>query len=122
MRRNDCTLLPSDEKQGSRMFLTTQPLWISGIVLIGLTTVAAMLGPVIARRQVGLERLRTNNEVAGFKFATVGVLYAVLLAFAVIVVWERYSDAESHVSQEAGAAATTYRQGENEHKGGGGGR
>jgi uncharacterized protein DUF4239 len=91
------------------MFLTTQPLWVSGIVLVGLTTVAAMLGPVIARRQVGLERLRTNNEVAGFKFAAVGVLYAVLLAFAVIVVWERYSDAEGHVSQEASAAATIYR-------------
>jgi hypothetical protein len=96
-------------KAGKRMFLTTQPLWISGIVLVGLTTVAAMLGPVIARRKVGLERLRTNNEVAGFKFATVGVLYAVLLAFAIIVVWEKFSDAEGHVAQEASAAATIYR-------------
>ena len=56
-----------------------------------------------------LARLRINNEVAGFKFATVGVLYAVLLAFAVIVVWEKFSDAENNVAQEAGAAATIYR-------------
>jgi hypothetical protein len=91
------------------MFLTTLPLWVSGILLVGLTTFVAMLGPVLVRRRVSLEKLRTNNEVAGFKFATVGVLYAVLLAFAVIIVWEKFSDAEAAVAQEAGAAATIYR-------------
>jgi hypothetical protein len=29
-----------------------------------------------------------DNEVAGFKFSVIGVLYAVLLAFLVIAVWE----------------------------------
>jgi hypothetical protein len=47
--------------------------------------------------------------VAGFKFAVVGVLYAVLLAFVVIVVWQKYNDAEVAVTQEAAAAATLYR-------------
>lgn len=68
-----------------------------------------MVGSVIVRSQVGLERLRSNNEVAGFKFATVGVIYAVLLGFAVIVVWEKFSDSERHVAEEAGAVATIYR-------------
>jgi hypothetical protein len=68
---------------------------------------------------VPLERLATNNEVAGFKFAAVAVLYAVLLAFAVIVVWERFSEAETNVAKEAGAAATIYRlsQGMSEEQG-----
>jgi hypothetical protein len=52
---------------------------------------------------------RTNNEVAGFKFATVGVLYAVLLVFAVVVVWEKFNQAESEVAKESGAAATIFR-------------
>ena len=65
-----------------------------------------MCGPLLARRRFGLERLMTNNEIAGFKFATVGVIYAVLLAFAVIIAWERFSDAESAVVQESGASAT----------------
>ncbi len=91
------------------MILTTRPLWLSGIVLIVLPALLAMLGPIVVRRRVGLERLSTNNEVAGFKFATVGVLYAVLLAFAVIIVWEKFSDAENDVAQEAGAATTIYR-------------
>ena len=61
-------------------FLATQPLWISALILIVPTTLLAMAGPVIVRRYVrASSQLRTNNEVAGFKFATVGVLYAVLL-------------------------------------------
>ena len=90
-------------------FLTSQPLWLSGMLVVGLTTVLAMLGPILVRRYVTLEKLTKNNEVAGFKFAVVGVLYAVLLAFAIIVVWEKFSDAESNVAKEAGAAATICR-------------
>src|SRR5437764_10889336 len=90
-------------------FLTSQPLWLSGAIIVGGGTLLAMLGPLLVRRRVGLERLTSNNEIAGFKFATVGVIYAVLLAFAVIVAWEKFSEAEIAVVQEAGAAATLYR-------------
>ena len=90
-------------------FLNGLPLWLSGMLIVGLPTLLAMLGPIIVRRYVTLETLTKNNEVAGFKFAVVGVLYAVLLAFAIIVVWERFSDAENNVAKEAGAAATIYR-------------
>jgi hypothetical protein len=91
------------------MFLSTMPLWLSGIILVGMTTLVAMSGPALIRRRIHLDRLRVNNEVAGFKFATVGVLYAVLLAFAVIVVWEKFAEAERTVAKEAGAVATLYR-------------
>src|SRR5215510_14818763 len=86
-------------------FLAGLPLWLSGMLIVGLPTVLAMLGPILVRRYVTLEKLAENNEVAGFKFAVVGVLYAVLLAFAIIVVWERFSNAESNVATEAGATA-----------------
>jgi hypothetical protein len=90
-------------------FLTTQPLWVSGAIVVGLTTVLAILGPLFVRRHVALKRLTDNNEVAGFNFATVGVLYAVLLAFAIVVVWEKFSGAETIVAQEAGAAESIFR-------------
>ena len=60
-------------------FLTSQSLWLSALVVVGLGTLLSML---LARRYVDIKRLTANNEVAGFKFATIGVLYAVLLAFA----------------------------------------
>jgi len=83
-------------------FLAGLPLWLSGILVVGLPTVLAMVGPILVRRYVTLEELAENNEVAGFKFAVVGVLYAVLLAFAIIVVWEKFSNAENNVATEAG--------------------
>jgi len=91
------------------LFLSSCPLWVTALLVVILPTVAASWGLVLIRSRFGLERLSSNNEVAGFKFAVVGVVYAVLLAFAVIVVWERYNDAEIAVVQEAGAATTLYR-------------
>lgn len=91
------------------LLLSSLPLWVSAALLVLLPTALAMCGPVVVRRRVTLEKLASNNEIAGFKFATVGVIYAVLLAFAVIVVWEKFSDAEQSIVNEAGAAATVYR-------------
>jgi hypothetical protein len=90
-------------------FLTSQSLWVSGAIIVGLGIVLSMLGPTLVRRYVKLERLTANNEIAGFKFATLGVLYAVLLAFAIIVVWQKFSESETNVAKEAGAAETIYR-------------
>jgi hypothetical protein len=90
-------------------FLQSQPLWLSGLLLVGLPTGLAMLGPILIRRWVTLDRLAANNEVAGFKFSVVGVLYAVLLAFAIIVVWEKFDTADNIVAREAGAATNVYR-------------
>ena len=89
-------------------FLTRAPLWIAGFSVC-LITLAAAFAPVLLRRRVTLDWLRTNNEVAGFKFATIGVIYAVLLGFAVVTVWDKFSEADNTVSLEAGAAATVFR-------------
>jgi hypothetical protein len=91
------------------LFLSGLPLWITAILLVVIPTIIACCGLILVRRHVGLQRLTTNNEVAGFKFAVVGVIYAVLMAFAIVVVWQRYTDAELAVVSEAGAAATLYR-------------
>jgi len=89
-------------------FITSSPLWVQTILILILPTIASMLGPLVIRRFVRLEKLAANNEVAGFKFATVGVLYAVLLAFSIVVVWEKFNDAQATVEREAAAAATIY--------------
>ena len=89
-------------------FLTSRPVWVL-LLLMLLFTVLAMTGPILVRQRIPLARLRTNNEVAGFKFAVIGVLYAVLLGFVVIIAWERWYDAEKALAAEAGSAATIYR-------------
>ena len=86
-------------------FLATVPLWLLIVLVVVIPTVLAM----ILRRWVGVETLTKNNEIAGLKFATVGVIYAVLLAFSVIVVWEKFNDAQTTVAEEAGATAALFR-------------
>ena len=91
------------------LLLSGLPLWAEMLILVIVPTIAAMCGPILLRHWSSYERLSSNNEIAGFKFATVGVIYSVLVAFAVIVVWEKFNDAEAAVVQEAGAADTLYR-------------
>jgi hypothetical protein len=91
------------------LFLSECPLWVLAILVVVLPVIASCWILVRIRHRVGLTALASNNEVAGFKFAVVGIIYAVLLGFAVIVVWGRYNEAEIVVLREAGAAATVYR-------------
>jgi hypothetical protein len=51
-----------------------------------------------------------QNEVVGFIIAVVGVIYAVLLAFVVIVAWENFTSAERIVGQEASTLRSIYRE------------
>jgi uncharacterized protein DUF4239 len=94
---------------GVSYFLSSLPLSLMIALIVVAPTAAAMVAQVLIRKWVGVERLAKNNEIAGFKFATVGVIYAVLLAFTVIVVWEKFSAAEAAVANEAGATAALFR-------------
>jgi hypothetical protein len=89
-------------------WLTSRPGWVL-VLFLFLFTGLAMTGPYLVRLRIRLAHLRGNNEVAGFKFAVIGVLYAVLLAFVVVISWERFHDAENALTREAAAAATIYR-------------
>lgn len=91
------------------VFLYTLPSWLLFILIVGGSVGLAWIGTVLLHRRTTAPKDDRHNEVAGFIFATVGVLYAVLLAFTVIIVWEQYLSAESAVSQEAAALITIAR-------------
>jgi hypothetical protein len=83
--------------------LNETSLWlmVPGVLL---ALVAYSVGlMLICRKKWGPEKLKVNNEVAGFKFAVIGVLYAVMLAFIVVVVWQDYSETGKAVRNEAEA-------------------
>jgi hypothetical protein len=50
-----------------------------------------------------------HNEITGFFFTTIGVVYAVLLGFLVISVWDNFSAADLATTQEAAAIITVAR-------------
>jgi hypothetical protein len=60
------------------------------------------------QRRLHSEVLRRHNDVAGYLFSAVGVLYAVLLGFVVVVVWEKYDSTIANVQEEVDAAGDLY--------------
>jgi hypothetical protein len=65
----------------------------------------ACAGHILFRRLVPYNKLVAHNDVAGFMIAVIGVIYAVLLAFVVIVVWEQYNDSDARYGEEVSAMA-----------------
>lgn len=78
-------------------------LWLVAFLIVAAAEIYSLGLMVLSRRRWGIDFLSLNNEVAGFKFAVVGVLYAVMLAFVVVAVWEDYRDTETAVRNEAKA-------------------
>lgn len=83
--------------------------YLQAFLFIGGSSLLSVLGLLLTRRKVRLELLETHHEVAGHFIATYGTLYAVLLAFAVFVVWVDFKDAESNVEFESNQMADLYR-------------
>ncbi len=79
-------------------------------VLLILSALLYSIGLMLGTRLLyGVDRLALNNEVAGFKFAVIGVFYAVLLAFVVVAVWEDFRQTETAVRDEANAAVDLHQ-------------
>jgi hypothetical protein len=74
---------------------------ILGGEILGLSILIALIGMYVVRRSVGVDRLKHHHEVAGFIIGIVGTIYAVLLAFMVVVQWNKYQDASTLVTTEA---------------------
>ena len=83
--------------------------WLLALGIVAIAEAYSIGLMLLCRRQFGADHLSLNNEVAGFKFAVVGVFYAVLLAFVVVAVWEDYRDTEVAVRNEAKAVANLHQ-------------
>ncbi len=84
------------------------PAWVGLLVISALYVAVACGGHVLVHRSFSHEKFIEHNEVAGFVIAVVGVLYAVLIGFLTIIVWEDFSHAEQSAGQEADAATDVW--------------
>jgi hypothetical protein len=78
---------------------------VYGVLVIGAVCLVALAGLELVQRFVPASSRQPHNDVAGFIYAALGVIYAVLLALVVIAVWEEYDAASVTVEQEANALA-----------------
>jgi uncharacterized integral membrane protein len=76
--------------------------------VVGGTCLVALAGLEVVQRLVPATSRQRHNDVAGFIYAALGVIYAVLIALVVIAVWEEYDAASVTVEQEANATAEIF--------------
>ncbi len=81
---------------------------VSGVLVVGGACLAAVFGLALVQRLVPVTIRREHNDVAGFIYAVLGVIYAVLLALVVIAVWEEFGRARVTVEGEANALAEIF--------------
>jgi hypothetical protein len=94
------------------IWLLQQPEPIVGLLTVLITVALAILGLVLFRRLVSQTRLEKANVVSEQVFTIAGVLYAVLVAFVVVVVWEDFDQAQTATESEANSIADLFRDSE----------
>ena len=81
---------------------------VYGLLVVGGACLAAVLGLALVQRLVPMTIRKEHNDVAGFIYAVVGVIYAVLLALVVIATWEEFGRARITVETAANALAEIF--------------
>ncbi len=81
---------------------------VYGVLVVCGACIVAVVGLMLVQRLVPATIREEHNDVAGFIYAALGVIYAVLLALVVIAVWEEYGRARVTVESEANALAEIF--------------
>lgn len=84
---------------GFALMIAETPL--GGALFVALAMVFSVLGLVLVRRYANVDWLKRQHEVASFFFLMIGTLYAVLIAFAIYVVWSEFQNAGTNLEHEA---------------------
>ena len=79
-----------------------------GVLVVSLAVLLAVGGLALVQYLVPWQLRQEHNDVAGFIYAVLGVVYAVLLAFVTIVVWEDFEEARSTAHSEANELAELF--------------
>src|SRR5918999_459096 len=68
---------------------------VYGVLVVCGACLAAVVGLMVVQRLVPVTIRKEYNDVAGFVYAVLGVIYAVLLALVVIATWEEFGRGSS---------------------------
>jgi protein-S-isoprenylcysteine O-methyltransferase Ste14 len=81
---------------------------VYGVLIVCGACLAAVVGLMVVQRLVPATIRKEHNDVAGFIYAVLGVIYAVLLALVVIATWEEFGRARITAETEANALAEIF--------------
>lgn len=95
-----------------QQLLLRVPPYLLGPIVVGAFTFFSVAGLLIVRHFVPHGRLKTHHDVADPILGAVSAVYAVLIAFIVVSVWQGYDKSNSNVEMEANYMADIYRDAE----------
>lgn len=84
------------------------PTPLLGFLMVAIYVTLSITGLIIIRKFYPHYKCKLHNDIAGFIFAALGVIYAVILAFTVIVTWQDFDKASEVTSNEANCIASLY--------------
>ena len=85
------------------------PAWLLCFLMVVIYVAISITSLLIIRKFYPHYKCKLHNDIAGFIFATIGVIYAVLLAFIVVITWQDFDKAEDVTINEANCIAALYR-------------
>jgi hypothetical protein len=85
------------------------PTGLLCLLIVALYVGVSLTGLLMVRKKYPHQKCKNHNDIGGFIFATVGVLYAVLLAFTVLIVWQGFDKAQDIAVTEAGCIGSLHR-------------
>jgi hypothetical protein len=88
--------------------LLSIPTWLLGMVILGSFALFSVLATLLLDGITRSLRREGHNEVIGFLFSAVAVMYGVLLALVVFAVWDQFSVAQRMVDRETAELVSLY--------------
>jgi len=82
---------------------------VTVVIIVLIAVLVSLAGLALVRRMMPISDLAEHTDVAGYVYAVIGVIYAVVLALVVIAAWEEYRDAREAVADEASAVLNIAR-------------
>jgi hypothetical protein len=84
------------------------PSWLLLTILILSAVGLSLAGLRLVNRRIPHHVMKSHNDVAGFIFATIGVMYGVILGFATYMVWADFNATKKTVALECGEILGMY--------------
>ena len=85
------------------------PLSVNVSIIVALSVAVPWAAVRLARRLMPQPRREGGDELVGFTYGVYGLIYGVLLAFVIVITWERFAETEKLVMHETALLSELWR-------------
>lgn len=90
-------------------FMALLPTWQVAALFVGVSVVSVMLSTFVIRRTRWFGHATDSSDFIGLMYPMIGAIYGVVLAFTIVLSWQRFAEAETHTSSEVTYLSSLWR-------------